>query len=86
MAQWCGGVVGGVWNKCLQPSRVGEGLGPLKINMGEWGTKRYLGLCVVAWSCLVDTPGVVVVVVWREIVIGVCVLEKDCGCGGDVIS
>ena len=37
VAHWCGGVVGGVWNKSLQPSRVGEGLGPLKINMGECG-------------------------------------------------
>ena len=41
---------------------------------------KQLGLSVVAWSSLVGSPGVVVValVVWRGIVTGVCVLEKDC--------
>ena len=33
---------------------------------------KQLGLSVVPWSCLVGTPGVVVALVWREIVL-VCV-------------
>ena len=33
---------------------------------------RFLGLSVVSWSSLVGSPGVVVVVAWREIVL-VCV-------------